>query len=175
MQSEELDKILDDALSSYCGESRIGLEARILNRIYAEKARRRFASWRWAILIPAFACLVLAVISVWVKQGASSKPSIAIQSTAHATIPRVSSERAPVVQRKWYPHQRASVVRYRSMPKLEQFPAPAPLTDQERAFMALLERAPNKARELAAVQDAREVQPLQIKEIQIEPLQSDGQ
>jgi uncharacterized membrane protein YidH (DUF202 family) len=62
MKSDELDKILDGPLSTYSREEpRPGLDSRVLNRIRTARERRSFGWLRWAMAIPAFACLLLAI------------------------------------------------------------------------------------------------------------------
>ena len=63
--------------------------------------------------------------------------------------------------------------RQRPLPKQEQFPAPRPITAEERALLALVREHPAHAQEVfVALQKSRE--PIEIQAIQIPPLQSDG-
>src|SRR6266568_4065939 len=76
MGSDELDKILDSALSSYADEEpRPGLEGRVLNRIRASRDGHRFAWLRWPIAIPAFACFLVLALTLWTKRDSTPKPS----------------------------------------------------------------------------------------------------
>jgi hypothetical protein len=64
-------------------------------------------------------------------------------------------------------------LRPKPLPKLEQFPAPTPMTAEERALLAFVEQHPAEARQVFAdLQKSDE--PIEIQPIQIPPLQSDG-
>jgi hypothetical protein len=169
MKSNELDKILDGALSTYSREEpRPGLDSRVLDRIRAERERRRFRWFRWAVAIPAFACLLLA-ITFWTTRDSipkSWKPAPIVAKTAPA------SPIAPQVFQTTVARRRLKHLR---LPKREQFPTPAPLTAEERALLAFVVRSPKQAEELFSGAKSRTSEPLEIKAIHIEPLQSDGE
>jgi hypothetical protein len=169
MTSKELDKILDDGLSSYSREEpRPGLEDRILNRVRAPRERRRFSWLRWAAAIPAVACVLsLAVTFLSTRHSVpkSRKPAPII-STAPSP-PIASADMQPTVTKR-----RPKPVQ---SPKREQFPTPRPLTAEERALLAFVARSPKQAEELLADAKSRTTEPIQIEEIRIEPLQKDIQ
>jgi hypothetical protein len=169
MKSDELDKILDGALSSYSQEEpRPGLEGRVLNRIRAARARRRFSWLHWVMAIPAFACLVLAV-TFWSTQDSKPRPSKSapLVPTAAPPLPIAPGVVQTTVTRRRPKHLR--------MPKREQFPTPAPLTAEERALLVFVARSPKQAEELFSGAKRRTSEPLDIKPIDIEPLQNGGE
>jgi hypothetical protein len=57
----------------------------------------------------------------------------------------------------------------------EQFPTPTPLTDEERALLAFVAQSPKQAEEVLADAKSRSSKPIEIKEIQLEPLPDGGQ
>jgi hypothetical protein len=170
MRSDELDKILDDALSSYSREEpRPGLDDRIFDRIRAAREQRGFTWLRWALAVPAFACvLFLAVMFLSTRDSVpkSWKPAPIISSTA-SPPPFAPAAIQPTATRR-----RLKPVR---LPKPEQFPTPTPLTAQERALLAFVARSPKQAEELLTDAKSGTTEPIQIKEIQIEPLQGSGE
>jgi hypothetical protein len=169
MTSKELDKILDDGLSSYSREEpRPGLEDRILNRVRAPRERRRFSWLRWAAAIPALACFLLAV-TFWSTRDLkpkSRKPAPIISSKAPR--PRIG----PRVIQTTLTRRRPKHVR---LPKREEFPTPKPLTAGERALLAFVARSPKQVEKLFSAANSRASEPLEIKPIYIEPLQSGGE
>jgi hypothetical protein len=63
------------------------------------------------------------------------------------------------------PHKR------QALPRLPQFPAPAPVTNEERALLAFVTRAPKEAQEALIDAPQLDVEPIRIEEIKIQPLQ----
>ena len=171
MRSEErdpIDALLDEALAGYSShEPRPGLEQRILNRVRAAGLAPRFAFPRWVFAVPALACLLLWAGIFWIRHAAKpERPEV-----AH-TVAKISAPPVPPATPE--PSRRAVRRRHARYPKLPQFPAPAPITNEERALLALVARAPKEAREALAETRPRNPEPVRIEEINIPPLQSDG-
>jgi hypothetical protein len=170
MRSDELDKILDNALWCYSREApRPGLEHRILNRVRARRERRRLTWLRWVVAIPAFSCvLFFALMFLRTRDSVpkSWKPAAIISSAA--PLPRIAAGAVQTTVVKRRP-------KHVGLPKREQFPTPAPLTAEERALLAFAVRSPKQAEKLFADAHTHTTEPLQIKEIQIEPLQGSGE
>jgi hypothetical protein len=61
------------------------------------------------------------------------------------------------------------------LPKREQFPTPTPITAEERALLAFVAHSPKQAEVLWEDAKSRTTEPLEIKEIHIEPLQNGGE
>jgi len=168
MSNDERDQIesrLDDALASYSRqEPRPGLERRVLDRIHAGAAPRpTFPRWAWAI--PAAACLLWAGI-LWTRHIATpDRAPVTHVAAARAPAPP-RAEASPAVNR---PRKR------KALPRLPQFPAAAPITNEERALLAFITRAPKEAQESLIDAEQHSAEPIRIEEIKIQPLQSDGQ
>ncbi len=188
MRDEEFDGLIDDALASYSRvEPRPGFEARVLAHVHGAPKR---VLWPWAIAIPAALAIAL-VAGIGLRQSlppptvAMAKPPQA-QLTVLASVPsrlpladaRGSEE--PILRRD---REGAVVSNYvgqdtrrpaprppRALPKLDRFPTPAPLTDQERVLLALAARSPELVREMFAEPQTPQVEPIRIEEIRIEPL-----
>jgi hypothetical protein len=145
------DRVLNEALAGYAAaEPLAGLEERVLQRIRADRARRRFAWWACAAAAGAAALFVM----LWVGTAPQTLALRALAPKAPA-IARVAEVPRPATRRK--------------PPKWREFPIPRPLSGQERALLALAAERPDLARQLAAHLD----QPIQIDEIKIEPLNND--
>lgn len=166
MQSE-LDGIIDGALSSYSSaEPLAGLAERVLNRIHiAEAGRRRFRLWRWTLALAGVASIVAVAIAL--RPG--HVPEVRRRSIVAATPTPLTPERRLAPKRLARTATRRAASR-KSYPKLDQFPAPAPLTAEERMLLAFAEAA----RAFAELQK-RNNEPIEIQPIQIPPLQIDGE
>jgi hypothetical protein len=57
------------------------------------------------------------------------------------------------------------------MPKQAQFPVRAPLTQQERALVAFVRSAPEKALEAFGQTPPIKIEPLRVERIEVTPLQ----
>jgi hypothetical protein len=169
MKSDELDRILDNALSNYSREEpRPGLDARVLNRIRAARERRRFSWLRWAAAIAAFACFLLAV-TFWTTRYSvpkSRKPAPLVAKAAPPSPIPAQAVQTTVGRRR---------LKHLRLPKREQFPTPAPLTTEERALLAFVVRSPKQAEKLFSGAKSSTSEPLEIKAIHIEPLQNGGE
>ena len=170
---EELDKLIDAALAGYSSTEPIdGLEARILRRVEtARPARWRGWEFQFALAGCAVAALLLCIFAVRMLQpGAAPAPHASpafagLRETA--TLP--SRPQAPPA--KAVSATRRHRVPPKGLPKNEQFPAPAPLTLEERALLAWARSAPAQAQEtLAALQTGAEDR-VAIAPIQISPMQ----
>jgi hypothetical protein len=178
MRSDELDKILDSALSSYSQkEPRPGLESRVVNRIRASREARKFPWLRWAVAIPVLASLL---IVFWILD--SSQPARSKLTGSAATPQHVAAlqnrDRKGAFQsrdRKGAVNRLQKHAKDVPLPKEKQFPIPASLTDEERTLLAFVARSPKQAEELLGDAKSRTNEPIEIKEIQIEPLQDGGQ
>ena len=188
-QSDELDGALDAALAKYAAvEPRGGLEGRILANLQAQPSAIDNRSWqRWTFAAAALALVVFALALAW----RSTRGRAQIEHEKTATIPRQPQPEpqhtdvsvvAPVatarVMRGHAPVRRRSPVVVASMPKLDQFPSPQPLSDEERALARYAAHFPLEARVIAQAQEeyARESQQLmRISASEIRPSGSDQQ
>jgi hypothetical protein len=160
MGSEELDELIAEALASYSGaKPRPGLERRVLNRLPAVRpARRRFLSWAFGAA--AVAVSVVSPLITSLKAPVRHPRRELITSTVAAPV--LNPQPQLPVRRIVPPHGRKAW-------------APAPLTDQEKALLALVERVPLQARELLSIREAPPIEPITIEEISISPLELNGQ
>ena len=165
---ETLDNMLDDALACYSGaEPQAGLEERVLHRVRASDVTRR-RPIRWAFAFSLAAALVLVAVVMKAPSNPHPKP----RDTARAEIPALVEQPRIALQ-----HRRGRVVARRApspLPKLEQFPAPAPLTAEEQALRSFVERDPAKAQQVFAQLRKRTNDPIGIQPIQIAPLHNNG-
>lgn len=165
---DELDDLIDGVLPGYSSADPLeGLEARVLHRVQAAGATRR-SPWlyRLGFAIPALAALMFAGIALRMGWHPQSRATNVTQEAAVS----VPASLAPAIQVVEPKHSATA----RSLPKEEQFPAPTPITDEERALVAWVGRAPMEAEEAFAGLRKRSAEPIEIQPIQIPPLQSDG-
>lgn len=166
MNDDELDRILDQGLRSYSSaEPLAGLEQRTLSRARAARQPRAWGWLRWAVVLSVFACALIVAVAFWpkherVRQAYKSALGIAESVPKLPAAPKVVEARV----RKQRP---------KPLPKLERFPSPAPLTDEERALLAFVARTPS-SQEIPTNKETQSLEPLEIAEIHIEPLESKG-
>ena len=169
-----LDDQLDAALAKYAAvEPRAGLEQRILSNLKAqERPATGVAWWRWAGTLAVV--LVITILVVWraekhrseqvvqhpANPSQKSQPQIANMGTSG------KHQQSPVSVAVRRPRKRASpgvtqAVGERSVkPKLDQFPSPQPLSQEELVLARYAMEFPAEATLIAKAQDEyeREVQ-----------------
>jgi hypothetical protein len=171
MQNDgELDRTIDSALAAYSEvEPLTGLEERVLYRVrLAEAGRRRV--FGWALVIAVAASVVIAAVVLWAPRHSEPKTYV-------VGIPAVTWLPAPVAETpRIAPKRRAKshALRKKPLPKEEQFPAPTPITTEERALLAFVGQHPDDAQQLLPQLQKRSEEPIDIQPIQILPLHSDG-
>jgi hypothetical protein len=155
MTGKDVDALLDRALARYSQEPRPGLEQRILNGIRLNREKKRRLILAWAFALPMLAGgLLLSFLR---------NPRTLHHEAAQAAIHKVRSSaplsaRLPVVARNRKP-----------LPTQAIFPAPVPLTDGERALLALAAQYPAAA-ELAINLGKNNSEPIEIAPLDIQPL-----
>ena len=164
---DELDRLIDGALSAYSGaEPLAGLEERVLQRIVvAEGARRRAVWWRWALALPVLASL--AWVTILLRVEPLPAPKVTVIGNVDWTEPALPKVTPKLPERK-------TARLPKPLPKLEQFPAPSPITAEERAWLAFVDRAPALAQETFRELEKRNSEKIEIREIQIPPLVTDA-
>lgn len=170
---DELDNLIDGALSGYSSVDPMeGLEDRVLLRVHAAgTARRSPWPYRLGFAFAALAGLVFLWLAWQPQSGITNAPRKVVVFKAPpmaAEPPHVS----PVQVRRVARLKRRPVAR--QLPKEEFFPAPVPITDEERALVAWVRRAPMEAKQAFADLRKRSDEPVVIEAIQIPPLQIDG-
>ena len=162
----DLDRLIDGALASYSdAEPLAGLEGRVVSRVRAVQARRRILAWGMGLAVAA-SVVVLGIV-IWTEQRLAPKRREVARVTSVAPT-------AAMIERAVRIPARVHAERPKALPKLEQFPAPEPMTAEERAFVALVTRDPTEAQQILADLRNRADAPIEIQPIQIPPLQSDG-
>ncbi|MBV9225275.1 MAG: hypothetical protein JOZ45_11480 [Acidobacteriaceae bacterium] len=173
--NNDISRIMDRALSSYVVEDELaGLPQRVLGRIQEDVRSRK--QRRWLLFAFAFAGICFAVIALVVIP--PSRSSLRGRSATQALLPPAStsaerqSRRELLLPSDGYKRANTSArvaVRRprRSLPKLDQFPAPTPLTNEERALLRVPAQA---AAHLFAKGERSGIDPIQIKPLRIEPL-----
>jgi len=174
----ELDSTLDAALARYAAvEPRPGLEERVLANLRAERAQVPDRS-RWRVyciawsMVGALAAVVVVVVALAWRSGKPSHPVITDHSSAPAQVSkepatltvsngdvnqvrtdpirpqaRAETRRTPV------PHSQLKVVMAEN-PKLDQFPSPRPLTEEEKLALDYVQQFPEEASLIARAQAA---------------------
>jgi hypothetical protein len=173
---DQLDSMLDDALAVYsAAEPLAGLEKRVLQRLRAAEATSHRPP-RWTLAFAAAAALVLVAI---VMRGPRN-PAPKTEGVARVEIPAPLRPAAAVDRPRVTPkHDRGRIAARLSpspelLPKQEQFPAPAPLTAEERVLRSFVEGHPAEAQQVFAQLQRRSNEPIQIEPIQIAPLLING-
>jgi hypothetical protein len=184
-KQDELDSRLDAALAKYAAvEPRAGLENRVLSNLRAERSPvPDRAWWRWSVAGALIAVVVVALAVAW----RSGKPSHPVASNHSSTAPQVSKEpaaprvatggekqtrgnqdRSPelaVVRRPTIDRAPPKAVTA-ALPKLDQFPSPRPLSEQEKILASYIEQYPERAVLLARART------LQLERDQLEEMKT---
>jgi hypothetical protein len=149
------DKWLDAALKQYGeAEPRAGLEGRILASVRAND-QRLVGWWQWPVAAAVAALLVAAIILMgrWHGQATqdvtANRPSIPIR--AHSLNAASSAANNSATARK---SQRKALARSpdADAPRLDQFPSPQPLSEQEKMLAHYVQARPEEARLVAQAQ-----------------------
>jgi hypothetical protein len=159
-EHDQLDRTLDAALAKYASaEPREGLEERILANLREATTRdTRRAWWNWGFAVVA-AVLAIVAVAVW-QWNQPAQPPIAAHPSRLKQVPVApdlanrDGDSAPPTRaapRRTVRHQPEREV-VTANPKLEVFPSPLPLSEQEKILAAYVSQYPNHA---ALVAEAR--------------------
>jgi hypothetical protein len=171
-ENDDLDRALDMALAQYAAvEPRLGLEDRILANLRTEQALARpLPWWRWSWATAA-AIVIIAALLAW-KSAKTSHPVVrnhpaavqtqaltmqapvkpALQVASSATSPK----RAPASRLGVRPSIRPHLATATANPKLDVFPSPQPLSEEELALAQYVRNFPTDAKLVAQAQEASE-------------------
>jgi len=181
--NDEFDNILADALAEYRdAEPLSGLEGRVLRRMQDGPMQRR-AWWGWSLA--AGLAMALLAIAAWFElrdppyrplptyQASTEQPAVAQPS------PNLRTEKDPIAAERVRPDYPEAFLpdtlkqkrRASSKPipapavssRGEQFPAPAPLTSEERALLALAHTYPEALRTLPGSDKDLAIAPITIQ------------
>jgi hypothetical protein len=155
---DELDRMLDAALKQYGSvEPRDGLEDRVLANLRSESLNSPSRTWRWGIGAAVVAALAMVLAVTWrlhpqshdtvTQHSAVSTPRIDDHPASHEDR---ASERKTEVQTRHRPLRLASAAQVVNVyPKLDQFPSPQPLSEQEKLLASYVAVFPKQAALLA--------------------------
>jgi hypothetical protein len=156
---DEVDRMLDAALMQYGSvEPREGLEDRVLAQLRSQSLNSPSRTWwRWGIGAAVVAALAMVLAVTWrphpqsrdtvTQPSAVSTPRIDEHPALHED--RASEQRTAAQTR----HRRLRVAPAAHVvnvyPKLDQFPSPQPLSEQEKLLASYVEVYPKQAAVLA--------------------------
>lgn len=154
---DELDRMLDATLAKYVAvEPRAGLEDRVLANLRAERANKLHrAWWPWSVAAAAAMIFVVLVPLLW-RADRSTPPIAADRHPLHApqgsqksgTQLASNGRERPTGPRKLDAAPKKIRRVYRlilDQPKLDQFPSPQPLSEQEKILANYVAKYPEHA------------------------------
>ena len=144
--SNALDRELDAALAKYRAiEPRAGLADRVLANLRAEQGHATARSWRrWPAVTALAAVIVLAISVAWrswkpAQSVTIQSPPVTVRTNGHAgmQLAKVSPSRSTQTRQaasgmKFKPQRVGHPLAVTPDPKLDQFPSPRPLSNQEK-------------------------------------------
>lgn len=180
----ETERLLDAALETYADSSfGSGLEQRVINRIFEEKRRfnrRRWISW---IVGPVAAC---ALSLVFIVSRLSHNPSAVTPHThapARSATASIAGDRSQATSQprakareftasNMHPTKTAAAAERSARPKLDVFPTPLPLSDEEKALCVVAATGSQPARRALAEAEIHQDDRLVIARLAISPLET---
>jgi hypothetical protein len=186
-ERDPLDRELDAALAKYsAAEPRAGLEGRVLAHLQAQREHVSTGSWlRWSFVSAALAlgAILLAVGLAW-RIDRAPKPATASRSTT--TSPAIARSGQPNAReeaglngkekndlaqsfrsvKKNVTHRARPIAIANAHPKLDQFPSPQALSEQEKILASYVEKYPERAGLLARAR-TEELRQDQLEEMQV--------
>jgi len=172
MNREQRERLVDGALARALGQEKIdprdGFEQRLLANLAAQPEPRPWWRWRWIPTLAAATVLAIAIVVLVTRTPApqvietKEGTAAAILSNSAAGAPHIAPVKPPVpppaLRRDvWVRRHHAPAVvaaKGAPLPKQDVFPAPLPLTEQERLLLALVRHQPAQARMMAEDQQA---------------------
>ena len=161
-ERDSLDRELDAALAKYAAvEPRTGLEERLLANLRAEREHAPDrAWWRWSVVSAVMLAAVVIVVTLAWKPSTQRAPVIAdhpLTATPGVKQPGpgptvaskgpASGDNSPAPRPTIKPvmHRTHSVAVAEAHPKLDQFPSPQPLSEQEKILQSYVAAYPHEA------------------------------
>jgi hypothetical protein len=151
--TDGMDRLLDAALKQYAAvQPREGFEGRILAELRSQSAEPvGYAPWRWLAAAAAVAALAV-IISMALRPHArlqrafEQHPSVTLPAR---TVAATAQAKPPIKRPKRRLHEAADTQVATAQPKLDQFPSPQPLSEQERLLASYVAVYPKQAALLA--------------------------
>jgi hypothetical protein len=171
------DELLDATLRQYGSVTpRAGLEQRLLAGVRAiESAATAPRRWQWVALAAAASLAVALGIYVAVP---SEETQPATPSAQAPDVTKPVERPAVPTEEGTKPAPRRTLAKGAPpralQPKLDVFPAPAAISEQERLALYYARRAPAEVLVAAAAAVEKPLTSLHIEEIKVEPLQPEG-
>jgi hypothetical protein len=169
-ENDVLDRELDAALAKYAAvEPRPGLEERILANLRSQQTSTAdCAWWRWGLAGALAAVVVVAAALAWRSAKPSpprivQHPSTIEQSPNPPQMPIVARDDHPAVQHVIRPtrtaggHRAHPAAMAEANPKLDVFPSPRPLSDQERILESYVNQFRQEAVLIARARSQQEI------------------
>jgi hypothetical protein len=170
-QNDELDRALDAALAQYASaEARAGLEDRVLANLRAERPNvGEHAWWRWGWAGPLLAIVTVAITLAWradrnVHLPLANHASTTEQIRRPTNPPAAASERRAANTPTRTSHNGGAIAGLKAThraqavaqadPKLDVFPSPHPLSEEELALAQYVRNFPTDAKLVAQAQQA---------------------
>lgn len=166
IERDDFDRALDAALAKYTAvEPRTGLEERILTNLRTSRAQSTtHIWWRWSAAASLAAVVVLVVVLAW-RSGRTSHPVIAkhpattLQKPSDEATKAASRSGGEALAERHAPIREITARRVPSTtvivnePKLDQFPSPRPLSEEELALARYVREFPQEATLIAREQE----------------------
>jgi len=157
-ENDALARELDAALAVFAAvEPRAGLDDRVLANLRSQPAHAGRSWWRWPAVAALTAVIVVTVILAWRSerpiQQIASLPTATSRINQPAGAQGANNERSGANQlhddgygRQLKPHAVSHSVRTVGLrPKLDQFPSPQPLSEQEKILARYIANFPEHA------------------------------
>jgi len=186
-REREVERWLDAALTQYAkAEPRAGLEGRVLAGLRAERSRLASRRRRWWGAVAAVAAMAAIAVAVWLGQANRAWTPVAGVGTVAIRRNDLTGDRPAVHS---VPQPRAGqiaknasrrpptrrVTHTPEVARLEQFPAPAPLSDQEKLLARYVREFPHRATLMARAQtEFRKQDELEMTEPWLWPKNTDA-
>ena len=157
---DHLDRVLDAALAEYGTVApRSGIEERILASLRARETKRHGAWWQWSFAALAAMTLMVVVGLAWQRSRTSTPPIVNRRPAPLELVPQKKEVATHDTLDNPRQKSRRRVVRaspeqivVAAAPKLDQFPSPQPLSEQERFLAMYINQDPEHA---ALIAEAR--------------------
>jgi len=159
-KERDLDRTLDAALAKYASvEPREGLEERILANVRAAGTRRAQSAWRNCGFAVVAAALAVVAVAMWhwnkpMQTPIANRPSMVKQAQVGPDLAHQDGNSVqPIKSARWRrTRHRSQHETVAANPKLDVFPSPLPLSEQEKILAGYVSQYPQHA---ALVAEAR--------------------